>query len=230
MARFWRIVAGIAGVLSLLMAAHADVVFSNLGQNDAFAVSGSEYSWYITGPDSTNPNLPDTTQWIAASFVPTADYTLTSLDLPFFHTSGTATAVFRIVTDQNGLPSTTVLGTQTLNNISGNPRIYNVSFASQAVTLSASQTYWITALPGGFDSDLSWHTNVLGENGYAGSFGDAWRADIGKSPAFRVNGTPGFGVVPEAGTAALVLPVLVLGGVIGIRRRMLSRLVTVAID
>jgi len=215
MVRFWRMIAVVA-VLSLSMAAHADTVFSNLGAGNSFETTPG---WFVTGPDSTNIQLPGTAQWIAASFTPTSDYTLTSLDIPFLHSSGTATAVFRVVTDQDGLPGSTVLGTKSLTNISGTPKLYNVSFANQGVTLVANQTYWITALPGGFDSDLAWQRNVIGQNGFAGSFGDVWSADGRASPAFRVNGTPGLGIVPEAGTMTLLLPALIFGGVIGIRRR-----------
>jgi len=187
--------------------AHAGtvVVADTLGPGDSY--SGG--SWSVRGPDSGSVN-----QNIAASFTPTSDATLDSVDLALVLNAGTSSVLVRLLADSAGLPDeASVLESWTLS--IGASSVYSVS-SVVGPTLTQGTKYWVGVFPGASDTWAGWHLNDQGFTGFAVKSTGAWSSVPSEStPAFRVTATE-VSVVPLPSSA--LIGVCLLGALFVIGR------------
>jgi RHS repeat-associated protein len=212
---FWQktLLTTCACILLFGAGAHAQTVsYGDLGPGQS--INTVDY-WCVSG-DTTPDCGPETNRWIAAPFTPTADMTLTEVQMALNYFAGTNAAEVDLVNDVGGLPGTTVLETWSLAGLppSSTPAI--ISFSSVGtVTLYGFTQYWLVAKGGAPDSLLLWWTNSTGLNGgdLSTNSGTSWVSLTGLQysrdslPAFNVAGTSS-GASPAlgSGNAATSLP------------------------
>lgn len=171
----------------LVMPGHAQVYYSSLGANNSFS---SVDPWCITGPNNTECG-PAVLREIAASFTPSASFTLQGISLPLGYATGTNSAQIVLAQDGGGIPGKS-LETWTLGNLPGGAEPALTAAAdSLNLTLQAGQKYWVEVLPGGNDTLLVWYKNNLGLNGGTTIIGSSgWQplTGTGTQPAFSVAG------------------------------------------
>ena len=156
-------------------------------------------------------------QALAASFVPTANYTYTSATLALSNASLSPVNDYTISinSDSNSLPGTALdtVGGVILPN-TGNLTV----LASGAPTLVSGTTYWLVATPAANGDNGYWYASASYSRpwAYQSSNGGPWAPSSASTPAFEIDGTPnGNGTTPEPATLAL----LALGGLGLLARR-----------
>ncbi len=157
-------------------------------------------------------------QALAASFVPTANYTYASATLALSNASLSSVNDYTISinSDSNSLPGTAL---DTASGVSL-PNTGNLTvLASGAPTLVSGTTYWLVATPAANGDNGDWFASASYSRpwAYQSSSGGPWALDTtGDTPAFEIDGTPnGNGTTPEPATLAL----LALGGLALLARR-----------
>ncbi len=157
-------------------------------------------------------------QALAASFVPTANYTYTSATLALNNVNGSSANDYTISinSDSNSLPGTAL---DTASGVSL-PNTGNLTVsASGPLTIVSGTTYWLVATPAANGDNGYWYASASYSRpwAYQQSSGGPWTLDTtGDTPAFEIDGTPnGNGTPPEPATLAL----LAFGGLILLARR-----------
>lgn len=137
------------------VSARADTIFNNFGPGETFRSYGYQIESSIAGP-----------KLVAATFTPSANYTLTQIDIAL-QWVGLANheAKVELVDSSGGLPGTTILETWNLSNLSPPESL----MSSGGVTLLGGTQYWVVAGPGASGYDV-WHeTNQPRFGGFAQS-------------------------------------------------------------
>ena len=145
-------------------------------------------------------------QALAASFVPTANYTYTSATLALNNVNGSSANDYTISinSDSNSLPGTAL---DTVSGVSL-PNTGNLTVsASGPLTLVSGTTYWLVATPAANGDNGYWYASASYSRpwAYQQSSGGPWTLDTtGDTPAFEIDGTPNGNVTtPEPATLAL---------------------------
>ena len=182
--------------------AQADTIFSNFVSGNSFSGDG----WCVSGASS-----PCGLIGIAAAFTPSADFTLSQIDIALEYISGTNEASVTLVNDASGLPGFTALEWWDLTGLPGYSTTYSPTslLSSGGITLLSGTQYWVIAEPLSNDTYDLWSQNSQGGSGFAFySGGSGWSYHQGTTPAFDVLGTP-LTQIPEPGSLALVATGLV---------------------
>jgi hypothetical protein len=205
---------GLLTMATLPQVAHADIVFSNFSPSNGSGFNTlSGYSVTgITSPIGVNVS-------VASSFIPSANYTLTSFEVAAIHngTLGTNSYNFSIVRDNAGLPTGSTIASVTSVAVS-DVVFPAISLLSTTASLQSGTTYWLVMQPGASNSFGAWQKNNIGQIGFSRNSGSGWVTDpLSIAPAFRINGSPASSAAPEPCTLAL----FTLGGlgVLAKRRR-----------
>jgi hypothetical protein len=183
------------------------IIFSNFLPSAGSGFDNS-FGWNIEGSGSASP------QSVAASFIPTQSYNLTSFELAGYHDSGTNAYSFSLVQDSGGEPTgTTVFSSSgALTGTALTPAID--SFAASG-TLTSGTTYWLVMDAGAADTVGSWQNNATGQTGSVSTndnSGGGWSGfPGGDTPAFRISGS----LMPEPSSLAF----LTLGATLVIVKR-----------
>ena len=182
--------------LSLLGAAglRADTVFSTFGPGSSFFTGGT---WMVGG-------LPE--DEIAASFVPSHDFTLDTIDFAAALLSGTDNDLrvdFASGPSAPGAP----IESFTVTSLTANPSIVTLHSVLHPL-LSAGVTYWVVlSAPDPANTLVGWNLNDQGFEGVSSRQDDGTWSALGNevpSAAFDVLGTPVNATVPEPSSVALV--------------------------
>jgi hypothetical protein len=204
------------GLVALTTAARADVIASTFGPGDSF---NTGVGWRVDGPNSdvrTNESL-------AAMFMPTQNYTLTSFEIAAFHFSGENSYLFSLVADNGGLPTGSAIVSPFASAITTPGANINVFGASGS--LMAGNKYWLVMEPGAPTAHAGWNWNSIGQGGFASKnvfTGGNWLTFQGATPTFRVNGRPSgpTNLTPEVpGSVQMGAVLLALGAVALYKRR-----------
>lgn len=175
----------------------ADAVFSTFGPGDSFLNGGF---WMVGGP------LPEE---IAASFVPSQDFTLQSIDFAVALLSGTDN---HIVVDLAAGPAApgAPIESFSVTNLPTVPAVVTVDSISHP-GLSAGVRYWVVlSAPDPTNTSVGWNQNDQGVVDLSSRQDDGPWVDLGTevlTPAFDVIGTP-VAAVPEPSNWALLALVL----------------------
>ncbi len=186
------------GLLLLVPASRADVIFSNLGPGGTYNNLGG--AWSIT-------NVPGTVITMGPAFSVSGTYTLTSIDLALLYNPNAGGAnglvTLTLYTDASGTPGS-ALESWVLSSVPdyGSPNGTLVTLPSGALVLSDA-TYWLIGSASFGVWDL-WMVNLDGTKGPVYRNGLVYNATM---PAFQVNGTP----IPEPCTLLLFV-----SGVLGL--------------
>jgi hypothetical protein len=192
---------GLLTIATLPQVAHADIVYSTFSPSNGsgFNTSTGSSILGITSPLATS-------QSVASSFIPSANFTLTSFEVAAIHngTLGTNSYNFSIVRDNAGLPTGSTIASVTSVAVSdiGFPAI---SLLSATGSLQLGVTYWLVAQPGASNSFGAWLYNTAGltTNLARNTNGAGWvTTPSSTTPAFRINGSPAV-AAPEPCTLAL---------------------------
>jgi hypothetical protein len=222
-----RMMTGLTLMGALLLAAppsHADIVYSDLGQGGTFSAT--------TGYDVGT--IQPLYLLTGASFIPTANFTLTQIDIALVYDEGGPNrgSTVALEKDSNGLPA---YGTPLETWYPGSLPLYGSNTLGSAdmltsvgspVELTSGTRYWLVAeayLPPNLDL---WQQNTVGATDnmasevFTSSNTNGWSlAANSAAPAFAVFGTPvNPSPVPEPGSLALLL-----GGLIGLAGLRLRR-------
>jgi hypothetical protein len=162
------------------------VVFGDLGPNGSFSASNG---WCVEGASTSNCGSK-VALYIAAPFVASSTFTVSSITLPIGYLSGTNGAVVNLMSPpEPGVPGT-VLESWSVSHLPSGPVLTSVS-SKLNPTLQAGRTYWVEVEPLAADTLAYWYTNNLGLPGGMTNINLAgWTALSGSSslPAFSVAG------------------------------------------
>jgi len=181
--------------LSFLGAAglRADTVFSTFGPGSTFFTG----VWMVGGPPEDE---------IAASFVPSHDVTLDTIDFAASLLSGTdndLTVDFAAGPSAPGAP----IESFTVTTLAASPSIVTIHSVLHPL-LSAGVTYWVVlSAPDPANTSVGWNLNNQGFEGVSSRQDDGAWAALGNevpSAAFDVLGTPVIATVPEPSSVPLV--------------------------
>lgn len=170
-------------VITLSVAAHADVLYSTFGPGQSFGNSG----WLVGSGFSYN-------QQIAAPFTSSFDAILDSIDFAVDYDSGPNQLTVDLVYDDSGLPSTDpgkVIESFNLTNLSPLPTIYT-AYSLLNPLLKGSIQYWVVLKTDDRTTRLWWNPNNIGITGFAFSnplAGISWCYYRDKTPAFDIKGS-----------------------------------------
>jgi hypothetical protein len=197
---------GLLTISTLPQVAHADIVYST------FSPSGGSGFDVGTGHGVVGAARGGF-QSLAASFTPTANYTLTSFEVAAVFPAVVNSFNFSIVRDNAGLPTGA-----TVASVLGVPLAFSsvafptpINLFSATGPLQSGTTYWLIFAPGDPNAEAGWANNNIALTGLAFNTGSGWATappSNNTKPAFRINGTPAV-AAPEPCTLAL----FALGGV-----------------
>ena len=219
-AKSQTVVVAVLGLVLLLGAAEAQAasVFSTFGPGDSFN-AGSLGS--VGGPTAI-------VEFSAgASFTPSGNATLVSIDYASSFFSGTNSLIIKLLgSDSGGLPDeSNVLESWT--SVAGDPTadVRTVTSVLDPTLVSGTQ-YWVALFPGASDTFIGWNDNdqgVLGGRAFTQNSGP-WTAQpsFAPTPAFRVNGTAAGPVIPLPASAWMGLSMLGALFVLGRRKKRLA--------
>jgi len=203
--------------------ARANTVYSNLGAGGTFSGGGI----LVCGASTDCGEI----YWDATTFIPTANYTLSEIDIALTNEAGTNGATVQLVNSVGGLPGTTVYETWTL---SGLPAYGATSLGSAdmlmssgpAVQLTSGTQYWVVAEPADSTTKDVWNynsTGAVGNYAFSDNGGTKWNFDsTGPQLAFVV--------ASEPSVVVLFLTSVGLCALAGILRRRKSRARTPALQ
>lgn len=165
------------------------VVFSNLGPvgDVYYDVKG----WDVTGPKGPSQDK----QWVAMSFTPEANVSVTSLQLAIgYRLSGENGVVVQLASDAEGLPGTPLhtWGAQNLPTFGTCCQLVTIE-VSPGIPLTAGIQYWVVARTNSktvFTYD-GWAWNWQQAQGTFAFFlglNGGWKLSLGAIPAFAVYG------------------------------------------
>lgn len=194
------------------ISARADTVYSDFGPGQSY---NNYYGYqikacYLCGTE------------VAASFTPSANYTLSQIDIALMW-GGLANneAKVELVDSSSGLPGTTVLESWNLSNLpyEGSGAAPDSLLSSGGVTLSSGTQYWVVANPAASGFDVWNETDASHFGGFAKGFegidgGYSWSTygvDSSYTPAFDV-----LGAQPTATPEASTLTLLSVMGLVGL--------------
>lgn len=206
------LVAG-ATVMACAAAAHAEVLYSNFGDNDTYDV---EYAWTLT---YGGPLAGDAYQDAVAFTVTGGDYYFNSADLAITHYYGPDLAYVSLHADDNGAPgtvleTTTARGTNEWNEfIQSSP---TTATFSGTIVLEEGKQYWLSVRTETTDAWLGWAYNITDDFGLR-----AWKLNDGDwNPVYGIPGTDSErGVFRINGTLVPAPAALALLGIAGVTRR-----------
>ncbi len=217
--RLSRLLCAAAFCASIVSAAHADPVVSNLGDGDGYVSNGA---WIVAGPDATFYNA------MGMGFTASGNYDVNEIDAWFSANDSTQQITLTLWTDVDGH-----FGTQ-LGNWSGlTPNI--VGFGNtgapvaitgiSGITLTAGSQYWLEASTEGSNvAYWDWTSSqTTGPSRYVDAvYGDYATIDS-RQGAFAIQGTiaaADTGSVPEPASWALMLGGFgMVGGALRSRRK-----------
>jgi PEP-CTERM motif-containing protein len=192
----------------------ADIVYSNLGPGNTYQPL-TEWTVGETGFDSV----------IAFGIRPTANYSLTEIDVGLTYIGGINSIILNLLTDADGQPGT-LIESWTVGNLpffgSTNNTLQSVTTVG-VVPLVAGTQYWVQASPGGGPFTWGvWNQNSTGATGpfYLTETGLPPESGTNTVGALQILGTP-TSVVPEPGSVQL-LGLVLLSLVLRRRRSMTS--------
>ena len=210
--RFIMVFIAIIAFLYPSVARSQQILFSNLGPQDAY---DSGVSYAVRGPAAYGER-----QWIADRFT-LADgvYRLDEAALPLIRDSGTDRMNLFLLSDAGGLPGM-VLDTFTLTGIPSQSSALLSAYSTQHPLLTGGTAYWFGVTPTS-DTEARWFLNSTGQLGPCAenSLG-LWSAETPDpmQGAFQLSGVLVSGsATPEPGTWAL------LGSSLGVGLCMLQR-------
>lgn len=175
----------------------ADTIASTFGPGQSFLTAGV---WMVGGQP------PDE---IAASFVPSENFTLETIDFAVLSLALTDSQVDVSIAAGSSAPGASI-ESFTVSGISPIPAVLTVNSISHP-QLDAGVTYWIVlSAVDPNDPSVGWNQNDKGVVGVSRFAGGAW-SNLGTevlTPAFDVIGNPTIPTVPEPSTCSFVVLII----------------------
>lgn len=172
----------------------ADTVFSTFGPGNSFFTGGV---WMVGG-------LPE--DEIAASFVPSHDFTLNAIDFAAALLTGTDNDLTVDIAAGPSAPGAPI-ESFTVTSLAASPSIVTVHSVLHPL-LSAGITYWVVlSAPDPANTLVGWNLNSQGFEGVSSRQDDGTWSALGTevpSAAFDVLGTPVNATVPEPSSVTFV--------------------------
>jgi hypothetical protein len=205
---------GFLTMATLPQVAHADIVYSTFSPSGGSGFDGSTGHGVVGAARGGFQSL-------AASFTPSANYTLTSFEVGAVFPAVVNSFNFSVVRDNAGLPTGA-----TVASVLGVPLAFSsvafpapINLFSATGSLQSGTTYWLVFAPGDPNTEAAWMNNSIGLISLAFNNGTGWATvppGSNTTPAFRINGSPVVSA-PEPCTLAL----FALGGasILAKRRR-----------
>ena len=179
--------------VSFAVPAGAEVIFSNLGLGDTYAVSSE---WMFGGSESFLNNDTD----LGSPFTPPSDFVFISIEVALTWVEGTNAADIWLMSDVNGSPGELIESFYFTNlppvGSTGSALATGVS-TLHPLLLEGNQ-YWVIASASG-DAFMAFQFNTTADEGFSSrEDGGPWTSrSTFDASAFRVNGTPAVTAVPE---------------------------------
>lgn len=197
---------------------HADTIYSTFDPDQSFL---SSVGWPVVGPGADE---------FAASFVPTQNFTLDSIELAAVLVSGVPALNIEVAADNASSPGAAVEMLSTTD-LSATPAVVTIDSLSHPLLL-AKETYWVV-LSSDVVNEVGWNWNDAEFVGVSLLMpGSSW-FPLGTevpTPAFAVFGTPTSTTIPEPASVWLLMAALAAGvgacRIPGIRSRLGSVRVT----
>jgi len=205
----------VALCLAALSGQAQQVIFSNLGAGDSYDAS---LAYNVKGPAAFGER-----QYVANTFIPTgSDYQLSKIELPLALVGGVDQVDVRLMTDDGGLPGTT-LESFTLTGLPADPGQMLTATSTLHPVLHQGTDYWCAITPAG-DTQAHWFLNNTGSTGpCAENTLGLWALmDTPQTQgAFMVEGAPVRGILdtPEPGPLAVATGAILAGAAYRRRRR-----------
>jgi hypothetical protein len=159
-------------------------IYSNLGPK------GKRYDctngWIVAGSNSALGHE----QWIAMPFTPTANHTVTEIEIAVDGPANSPGFTLSLNADASGLPGT-ALHTWEIKKVAGGCPNLDTATYKQGIKVSKGKQYWVVAATDSTNEDAydSWNYTYKDTTGpFAYDVGSGWTADNSYLSAFAVLG------------------------------------------